>query len=109
MRGIDTAESMTSLRAKLVELKGYRKSLQDQVSRYDVDSKYAENELTKLTANLEGREKIYGEKQIKLKKYDEVLEASEGALKRIIDTAAKLDEILDQELASIKTSSPEQQ
>ncbi len=106
--GSEQTESMSSLRTKLAELKAFRKTLQDQVSRHDTEMRYLDADISRSTTELERKEKSFLEKQEKLRKYNEVLEASEAALARLTETATKLDGILGDELSSIKTAQSSQ-
>eukprot|EP00826_Nyctotherus_ovalis_P017453 TRINITY_DN15145_c0_g5_i1.p2 TRINITY_DN15145_c0_g5~~TRINITY_DN15145_c0_g5_i1.p2 ORF type:complete len:106 (-),score=40.12 TRINITY_DN15145_c0_g5_i1:177-494(-) len=95
-------ESMSGLRTKLAELKSRRRTLQDQINKATTESKYSESELGRLAGDLERKEKLFGEKQERLEKYNVTIETAEIALQKLKETAARLTGILSEELEAVK-------
>ena len=95
-------ESMTGLRTKLGEIKTVARTLQEQINRHDTESSIMNAEIKRLEMELERKVNMAQEKQKKLQKFNDVLQASQNALKKLTETATKLDEIIAIELTTIK-------
>ena len=94
---------MKSLKIKLSELKRHRETLKREEDADKRASSQMEEEIKSLETILSRKTKQIEEGEVKLERYDEILKRSQDALVRLTENAKKLEEVIENELAALKS------
>ena len=96
-------DPMKSLRQKLFELKKHRDSIkrEDDIEKRTISQ--MEDEVRSLEMMLGKKTRQIEEGEAKLARYDEILHHSQDALARLTENTKKLEGVIENELASLKS------
>ena len=96
-------EPMKNLRQKLLELKKHRESLKREEDIEKRTMGQMEDEIRSLEMMLGKKNRQVEENEAKLARFDEVLKHSQDALGKLAETTKKLEGVIGNELAALKS------
>ncbi len=97
------AEPMKNLRQKLIELKKHRDTFKREEDLEKRSMSQIEDEIKSLEMMFQKKTRHIEENEVKLARYDEVLRHSQDALGKLAETTKKLEGVVGNELASLKS------
>ncbi len=99
-----SGDTIRSLSAKILDLKRHRDALQNDAAQDSAEVTQLETEIQRVAADLELRVRAQDQRAEKLRRISLIVQETEAALRKISDSTAKLDQVIENELAAVKKS-----